>query len=171
MTTHSPHIASVAPLESILLLRDAGNEGTIGYSTAGLGLSEDDSADLERYLDVTRAEILFARGVILVEGDAERFLVPGFAAALDKPLDHLGISVCSVAGTNFTPYVKLLTALRIPFAVITDWDPRGGKKPLGFNRALNLVRSVEYLRTGNVPYGADPRAEGDRRLRRVRNAM
>ena len=60
LTTHSPHIASVAPLESILLLRDAGNEGTIGYSTAGLGLSEDDSADLERYLDVTRAEILFA---------------------------------------------------------------------------------------------------------------
>ena len=151
LTTHSPHIASVAPLESILLLRDAGNEGTIGYSTAGLALSEDEAADLERYLDVTRAEILFARGVILVEGDAERFLVPGFAAALDKPLDHLGISVCSVAGTNFTPYVKLLTTLRIPFAVITDWDPRGGKKPLGFNRALKLVRSVEYLRTGNVP--------------------
>ena len=151
LTTHSPHIASVAPLESILLLRDTGNKGTIGYSTAKLALSEDDAADLERYLDVTRAEILFARGVILVEGDAERFLVPSFATALGKPLDHLGISVCSVAGTNFTPYVKLLTALGIPFAVITDWDPRNGGAPLGFNRALKLVSTIECLRTARVP--------------------
>ena len=151
LTTHSPHIASVAPLESILLLRDADDEGTMGYSTAELTLSGDDAADLERYLDVTRAEILFARGVILVEGDAERFLIPGFATALDKPLDHLGISVCSVAGTNFAPYVKLLTALGIPFAVITDWDPRNGRMPLGLNRALKLVSTIEHLRTGRVP--------------------
>ena len=150
LTMHSPHIASVAPLKSILLLRDAGDEGTLGYSTAMLALSEDEANDLSRYLDVTRAEILFARGVILVEGDAERFLVPGFASALGKPLDPLGISVCSVAGTNFSPYVKLLSALEIPFAVITDWDPRNGKKPLGFNRALKLVKTSERLRTGNV---------------------
>ena len=151
LTTHSPHIGSVAPLESILLLRDADDKGTVGYSTAELALSGDDAADLERYLDVTRAEILFARGVILVEGDAERFLIPGFATALDKPLDHLGISVCSVAGTNFAPYVKLLTALGIPFAVITDWDPRNGRTPLGLNRALKLVSTIEHLRTGRVP--------------------
>ena len=151
LTTHSPHIASVAPLESILLLRDADDEGTMGYSTVELALSGDDAADLERYLDVTRAEILFARGVILVEGDAERFLIPGFATALDKPLDHFGISVCSVAGTNFAPYVKLLTALGIPFAVITDWDPRNGRTPLGLNRALKLVSTIEHLRTGRVP--------------------
>ncbi len=151
LTTHSPHIASVAPLESILLLRDADDKGTIGYSTTDLALSGDDAADLKRYLDVTRAEILFARGVILVEGDAERFLIPSFAAALHKPLDHLGISVCSVAGTNFAPYVRLLTALGIPFAVITDWDPRNGRTPLGLNRALKLVRTIEHLRTGRVP--------------------
>jgi predicted ATP-dependent endonuclease of OLD family len=37
--------------------------------------------------------------------------------------DRSGISVCSVAGTNFHPYAKLLTGLEIPFAIITDWDP------------------------------------------------
>jgi putative ATP-dependent endonuclease of OLD family len=97
---------------------------------------------------VTRAEILFARGVILVEGDAERFLVPEFAAKLEKPLDHLGITVCSVSGTNFQPYTKFLCGLGIPFAVITDWDPADTGKPLGYNRAINLVSTIHRISTG-----------------------
>jgi len=151
LTTHSPHIASVSPLRSILLLKDTGEGGTIGCSTAGISLTTAEEDDLSRYLDVTRAEMLFARGIILVEGDAEKFLLPVFAEAIDRPLDHLGITVCSVAGTNFQPYAKFLTALGIPFAVVTDWDPRKGKKPLGFNRALNLVKKIEHVRTGRVP--------------------
>jgi putative ATP-dependent endonuclease of OLD family len=41
--------------------------------------------------------MLFARSIILIEGDAEKFLLPVFAAALDKQLDQLGISVCLAA--------------------------------------------------------------------------
>jgi putative ATP-dependent endonuclease of OLD family len=149
LTTHSPHIASVAPLRSILLLKDTDLDGTVGRSTASIGLSNDEVDDLARYLDVTRAELLFARGVLLVEGDAERFLVPVFAETLTTPLDHLGISVCSVAGTNFQPYAKLLAGLGIPFAVITDWDPQGDDKaPLGWNRSLGLVEIVHVATTG-----------------------
>ena len=114
LTTHSPHIASLAPLRSLVLLRDAGKTGTVGYSTASIELSDDEVDDLARYLDVTRAEMLFARGVILVEGDAERFLVPVFAKKLGTPLDQLGITVCSVAGTNFTPYAKYLSGRAQP---------------------------------------------------------
>jgi putative ATP-dependent endonuclease of OLD family len=72
LTTHSPHIASVAPLRSILLLNDTESDGTVGRSTACLSLEDDEVDDLARYLDVTRAEILFARGVILVEGAIEQ---------------------------------------------------------------------------------------------------
>lgn len=151
LTTHSPHIASVAPLRSILLLKDTADEGTLGRSTASLNLTTAEEDDLARYLDVTRAEILFARGVILVEGDAEKFLVPEFAEKISKPLDHLGITVCSVAGTNFRPYVKLLAGLGIPFSIVTDWDPRNGKKPLGRNRALKLVSTIERIRAGEEP--------------------
>lgn len=152
LSTHSPHIASVAPLRSLVLLRDGGDEGTLGYSAAEIKLTDDEVDDLSRYLDVTRAEILFARGVILVEGDAERFLVPTFAAKLKKPLDRLGITVCSVAGTNFIPYVKLLAGLGIPYSVVTDWDPRGnGKDPLGYNRSLKIVSTIEKMRTGKTP--------------------
>jgi putative ATP-dependent endonuclease of OLD family len=80
LTTHSPHIASVAPIRSIVLLRhDPATNSTIGVSTAPAPLAENDEADLQRYIDVTRGELFFTRGIILVEGDAERFLVPAFA--------------------------------------------------------------------------------------------
>lgn len=151
LTTHSPHIASVAPLRSIVLLKDQGEKGTKGYAAQSVDLSEPEVDDIARYLDVTRAEILFARGVLLVEGDAERFLVPALAETMGHSLDELGITVCSVAGTNFRPYAKFLTGLGIPFAVITDWDPRDGKAPLGYNRSLNLVRDIEKQRTGKIP--------------------
>lgn len=151
LTTHSPHIASVAPLRSLVLLRDTTNGGSVATSAASIELTKDEEDDLARYLDVTRAEMLFARGIILVEGDAEKFLLPVFAASMKHDLDHLGITVCSVAGTNFTPYAKFLTALGIPFAILTDWDPRGARQPLGRNRALNLILTIEMQRTGVVP--------------------
>jgi putative ATP-dependent endonuclease of OLD family len=141
LTTHSPHIASVAPLRSIVLLRhDAATGATVGVSTAQTPLDDGDVADLQRYVDVTRGEMFFARGVVLVEGDAERFLIPAFAEALGISLDALGISVCSVAGTNFRPYVKLLgtAGLNIPHVVLTDRDPVADKPP----RALQRVRGL-----------------------------
>jgi len=124
-------------------------EGTVGCSTAAASFTDAEVDDLARYLDVTRAEMLFARGIILVEGDAERYLVPAFAEKMDKPLDKLGITVCSVAGTNFVPYVKLLTALDIPFAVVTDWDAPGDedeKRALGWNRTIKLALAIETRR-------------------------
>ena len=151
LTTHSPHIASVAPLRSIVLLKETKDNGTLARSVASIKLTDAETDDLGRYVDVTRAEMLFARGVILVEGDAERFLVPTFAETIGKPLDDFGITVCSVAGTNFEPYVKLLGGLRIPVAIVTDWDPREGGSPLGYRRSLELVSTIEATRTGKVP--------------------
>lgn len=151
LTTHSPHITSVAPLRSLLLLRESAAEGTVGRSSASIAFTDEEEEDLARYLDVTRAEMLFARGIVLVEGDAEKFLLPAFAKSLGYDLDHLGITVCSVSGTNFQPYAKFLAALGIPFAVVTDWDPRGTRRPLGFNRSLRLVQTIEQIRTGTDP--------------------
>lgn len=154
MTTHSPHVASVTPVRDFVLLRrtTAGN-ATEAVSTAALDLSDEDVADLERYLDVNRGEMLFARGVILVEGDAERFLVPILAKQQGHDLDQLGISVCSVSGTNFEPYLILLgpKGLDVPVAALTDMDPRPPKEdgtehePLGPTRVVNhmLVHLVD----------------------------
>lgn len=142
LTTHSPHIASVAPIRSVVLLRyDPTSCATTATSAATAPLSDKDEDDLQRYIDVTRGELFFARGIIFVEGDAERFLIPAFAEALDIHLDILGISVCSVSGTNFAPYIKLAgpTGLNIPHVILTDFDPIYDRSPLALKRLLKLL--------------------------------
>ncbi len=147
LTTHSPNIVSVAPVKSLAFLKNHGDaNGTLGSSTISTELTDYEVQDIERYLDTTRGEILFSRGVILVEGDAERLLIPSFANLLDINLDECGISVCSVQGTDFAPYVKLLCekSLNIPFVVITDGDPveKGGeiKYYAGHKRCMKLAK-------------------------------
>jgi putative ATP-dependent endonuclease of OLD family len=132
LTTHSPNVASVAPLSNVVVLRHLGGQGhTIARSLEGIELADADREDLERYIDVTRGELFFSKGVILVEGDAERFLLPTLAKLYDKTIDFdaMGISVCSIAGTNFAPYVKLLgpKGLDLPFVVLTDYDPKAAE--------------------------------------------
>jgi putative ATP-dependent endonuclease of OLD family len=142
LTTHSPHIISVAPLRSIVLLKYSSDKShTEGASAAQIELTDKEVEDIERYLDVNRGEMLFARGVILVEGPAEEYLVPVFGKLLEYDFDELGISVCSVSGTNFMPYVKLLgkEGFRTPFAVLIDFDPQSDGTSLGCSRALKLL--------------------------------
>ncbi len=142
MTTHSPHIVSVSPLKSLVLLRKSANEeSSEGVSTAELELKDKTRQDLERYLDVTRGEMLFAKGVLLVEGESEMYVVPALGKLIGYDFDELGVTVCSVAGTNFAPYVKLLgpNGLNIPFAVLTDFDPKKDGKNLGERRILKLL--------------------------------
>ncbi|MGK0270004.1 MAG: putative ATP-dependent endonuclease of OLD family [Cocleimonas sp.] len=138
VTSHSPTLAAVAPLRSVVRLRSDA-QSTKAFSLAKLPVTPDELEDIERYLTATRSELLFARGVIFVEGDAEEALVPVFAEAIGYNLDQLGITVCNVAGVNFKPYVKLATSLGISFSVITDWDPLDGtRQPLGKERTLGI---------------------------------
>lgn len=132
LTTHSPNVASVAPLSNLVVLQSIPKEGhTVARSLTGIKLKLADREDLERYMDVTRGELFFSKGVILVEGDAEKFLIPTLARLYDRAFDFdaMGITVCSIAGTNFAPYVKLLgpRGLNIPFAILTDFDPKGSE--------------------------------------------
>ena len=122
LTTHSTHITSIAPIKSIVHLHINNETGTEINSTASLKLLPDELLDIERYIDVKRGEIYMGKGVILVEGIAEEYLIPRFAELIRKPLDEKGVVVCNINSTNFTPYVQLLTRIGVPFVVITDGD-------------------------------------------------
>lgn len=122
LTTHSTHITSIAPIESIVHLHEKKGEGTVIHATADMPIAAGEFLDVERYLDVKRGEIYLGKAVILVEGVAEEYLIPRFAETLGKPLDEKGIIVCNINSTNFAPYVKLLENLDIHYAVITDGD-------------------------------------------------
>lgn len=160
VTSHSPTLAAVAPLRSIVHLK-AKDGATSAYSLAGLPVSPEELEDIERYLTATRSELLFSRGVIFVEGDAEETLVPVFAEAIGKKLDRLGITVCNVAGVHFSAYVKLAGALGLPFSVITDWDPLdGAKPPLGKARTLDIWDAYAEV-TGQAKLTVAQRAQWD----------
>jgi putative ATP-dependent endonuclease of the OLD family len=145
VTTQSPHIASVADPRSLVALRTIdGKTSAAAAHTANLADAEWD--DIRRYLDATRAELVFARRVLLVEGYAEQVLIPRLALALDLDLDKLGITVCSINGVHFTSYVQFCQALEIPWAVVTDGDPDAAGQLQGEARAADLCAAMQFTR-------------------------
>lgn len=140
VTTHSPHIVSVTPPQNLVVLR-RGETGTQAGVASAAGLTEAEWHDIARYLDATRGEMVFAAGVLLVEGFAEAVLLPKLASDAGIDLDKDGIMVCAIHGTHFGAYVRFLRELGIAWAVATDGDPKDGVRA-GDTRARRLV---EYL--------------------------
>ncbi|MET7947152.1 AAA family ATPase [Micromonospora sp. NPDC005324] len=138
LTTHSPHIVSVAQPRSLVVLRPDGTK-TRAYVASHAQLDEADWLDIERYFDATRAELAFAKRVLLVEGYAEQVIIPAIARSLGLNLDKVGVTVCAIHGTHFTPYVKLCEALGIPWSVITDGDPGEKGKKAGDDRKQAII--------------------------------
>jgi putative ATP-dependent endonuclease of OLD family len=129
----------------LLLAWDTETEATVGHTTLTAGLSDHEEHDLERYLDVTRAELLFARVVVFVEGIAEVYLLPALALAASFDLDAYGVVVASIAGADFHPYRRLCgtNGLAIPHVIVTDGDRGVGRGYLGLDRASRLAPSEE----------------------------
>ena len=127
------------------MLRKSLDGSTEGYSTVKLSLSSQEIADLERYLDVTRGEMLFGRAVIMIEGDTGKSAARTMLAKLRcVDFEKLGITVCSVGGTNFEPYVRLLSAdgLNVPFVVVTNGDPADDGDNAGVDRLRGLLAVI-----------------------------
>jgi len=76
-------------------------------------LDPDDHRFLECFLDVTKSNLFFARGVIMVEGWAEEILMPPLAKKMKqaglivRDLTEAGVSVVNVGGTSFLRYSKI----------------------------------------------------------------
>jgi len=124
VTSHSPNFASIADLDSLTCLVDTG--GTVEtFFPRTIAFDKGKREKLERYLDVTRAELFFARRVIFVEGAAELMLVSVLAEKAGYRLREHGVSLISVEGLNFDSFLPLFgdNALKIPVAVVTDADP------------------------------------------------
>lgn len=123
ITTHSTHISSASKIESVnILIKDAGFTKVCQPNN---GLDADTCKRIERYLDATRSTLLFAKGVILVEGDAELILIPAmFKAVFGLSLDEVGISVVNMSSTVFEHIACLFDNQRIhrKCAIITDLD-------------------------------------------------
>ncbi|MFA5762740.1 MAG: ATP-dependent endonuclease [Bacilli bacterium] len=128
LTTHSTHITSRAGLSSYVVLTQTGIPAIASSVPARYAaLETDEIRDLERYLDATRSNLLFARKVMLVEGPAELFLIPALLKKVKNiDLEKEGITVIPIYGVHFDAYAKLFSADALPkkCAIITDGDLR-----------------------------------------------
>ena len=132
VSSHSPNFASIANLESTICLMNSNNiiktffPRDVIFSTKKAEQIKK-LQKLERYLDVTRAELFFAQKVIFVEGAAELMLISVLANCLGEQynLRKHGISLISVEGLNFDCFLPLFgeKAFQIPVSAITDADP------------------------------------------------
>ena len=126
VTTHSPTLAaSVPPSRVHVLFTDPTTKEPRCNSIAKAGMEKAEELALQRMLDITRATLYFAKGVILVEGISESLLLPVLAKRLNYDLAKLHVSVIPICGVAFETFKKLLhpDALGIPTAIVTDADP------------------------------------------------
>jgi putative ATP-dependent endonuclease of the OLD family len=124
LTTHSPQLAAGANIENLTMV--------VGYRTYPLAskqtkLSTDDYAFLRRFLDATKANLFFARGIIVVEGDAENLLLPAIADKLGRPLGKHGVSLVNVGHRGLFRYSRIFqradgVKMPVPVALIPDRD-------------------------------------------------
>ena len=129
------------------------------------GLSKPSSAFLNRWLDATKSTLLFAKGIILVEGIAEAMLLPELAKIvlheydkLPNTLEDCGVSVINMNGIYFKHFMQLFADLNesgsmsIPVrcAGITDNDPPTGSKPIPSNPVAGMNPALKLLKTVNA---------------------
>lgn len=130
LTTHSPNLASKLELENLIICNN-GNAFPMGETYTKLG--KDNYKFLEKFLDTTKANLFFAKGVILVEGWAEEILIPSIAKAIGINLTEKGVSIVNIGHTGFDHYAKIYLRqaepdMEIPVAVVTDSDIREYEK-------------------------------------------
>src|SRR5207248_11209505 len=83
-SSHSPILASQDPIDSIIAIHESTSK-TSAISICTLQIAEKPKdaeklkKKLQRFLDATRAELFFARRVLMVEGIAEALLLPVLA--------------------------------------------------------------------------------------------
>jgi putative ATP-dependent endonuclease of the OLD family len=129
ITSHSPTITAKADLKSLIVLQ---NDARNVYSTSLInsGLSETNRQYLHKFLDVTKSQLFFANGVILVEGISEALLLPIFSTMISPSLDldKNGIEIINLNGVAFEHFAKLFNNedesknLKSRCSILTDDD-------------------------------------------------
>jgi putative ATP-dependent endonuclease of the OLD family len=159
-SSHSPILASQAPIDSIIAIHEnEGKSSAISISTLHIADNEKDAEKLkkklQRFLDATRAELFFARRVLMVEGIAEALILPGLAKAMGGSLKKSAVTIVNADGINFNAFLPLFgkNKLGIPIAVLTDGDGATvGAEPSATAKALKAQESeISNLRVEYCP--------------------
>lgn len=130
ISTHSPVLASKINIKNVILLKNA---NAYDLSPGQTKLAKGDYLFLQRFLDATKANLFFAKGIIMVEGDAENLFIPTLADLLGFNLEKYGISVVNLGNIGFFRYSRIFiksdgNTIGIPISIVTDCDVAPIKK-------------------------------------------
>lgn len=133
-TSHSPTLVSRIGVDKVNLLYER-NHSSQCLPLSRTSMDDTDKAYLEKYLDVTKSQLFFAKGVLFVEGISEALLLPEMAHLLDRSLDKYAVEIVNINGVAFKPFAKLLTVAEsascfTKAAIITDDDRCTDKKDI-----------------------------------------
>lgn len=139
ITTHSTHITSAVKLDDIICLHNEKGKTLVGYPGKVFPTPDTKNSKkyVQRFLDATKSDMLFAQKVILVEGLAEQLLFSILAKNAGYSLEDNHIAVIGVAGRYFNHFVHLFdtqvnsNAIPKKIVCITDRDPTRKKKSGG----------------------------------------
>lgn len=128
LTTHSAHITAAVELDEIICLSSANGICQVAYPGKVFPADGKSKLYVQRFLDATKSEMLFAKSIIFVEGLAEQMLMSVFAQYHGKPLEDAQIAVVNVGGRYFEHFLYLFRpdsqfSMKKTVACITDRDP------------------------------------------------
>lgn len=124
ISTHSPYIAPMGSLEELRVFYKEGDETKVRDLSGLVGtLDHGARKRLEEDIVRHRGEVLFARLVVLFEGQTEERALPIFAKChWDCEAFEKGVSIIHCGGGDFKLYLQLLEALRLPWIIFSDYD-------------------------------------------------
>jgi putative ATP-dependent endonuclease of OLD family len=132
VSSHSPTITAKADLDSLIVLQEQKNEIT-SLSIKKSNLGETNKKYLRKFLDVTKCQLFFSNGVILVEGISEALLIPTFSEIIGQEysIGKNGVELINLNGVAFEHFGKLFNSddpdyrLSCRCAILTDDDRNG----------------------------------------------
>lgn len=129
ISTHSSHIINDIDFKSLRYFRrnDANTSIAMDHTTIAnmselFANAKDELLFVSKHLKLTHCDIFFADGVIFVEGQAERLLVPEFISNSFPDLSNRYISMLEVNGAHTHKYKALVEKLGVTTLVLTDLD-------------------------------------------------
>ncbi|MGR5062834.1 ATP-dependent endonuclease [Photobacterium sp. DNB22_13_2] len=126
LTTNSPDLCSVVPLESICKLIRKPNKTKV-YSIIEHRLSRDEERRVTFHLRVHRPSALFARAWLLVEGETEVWLFNELARICGYNLAAEGVQIIEFAQSGLKPLIKVARHFGIEWHMVADGDMAGKK--------------------------------------------
>lgn len=190
ITTHSPTLTSRVPFQNLILLNgDAYLINNCFEDRVKECIVYDGDTHftdrsilkfkkmLSRYLDVTKSQLFFAKGCLLVEGISEALMMNKFSELIGRSLSDKQIEIVNLEGTAFIQFEILFNSsnpkrqLPMRLAVITDADQFTDSKKTDWNLDYLIAEGYKKLNELRTKITSSPKSGRIQNLNNASNSQ